>query len=89
MVLVNAVPNNVPEGFQNEYFQDEGPEVVEPAEGNETNNNPESLPSNQEAESNNLPAECYPKDTLSSADLLPGDAGSTWAQTVPWTRRFN
>jgi len=30
-----------------------------------------------------LPSECYPKDVLSSADLLPGGASSTWAQVVP------
>ena len=30
-----------------------------------------------------LPSECYPKDVLSSTDLLPGSATSTWAQVVP------
>jgi hypothetical protein len=30
-----------------------------------------------------LPSECYPKDVLSSTDLLPGGANSTWAQVVP------
>lgn len=30
-----------------------------------------------------LPSECYPKDVLSSSDLLPGGANSTWAQVVP------
>ena len=30
-----------------------------------------------------LPNECYPKDVLSSVDLLPGGANSTWAQVVP------
>jgi hypothetical protein len=32
---------------------------------------------------NFLPSECYPKDVLSSSDLLPGSATSTWAQVVP------
>ena len=32
---------------------------------------------------NNLPSECYPKDVLSSADLLPRDANSLWAQVSP------
>jgi len=30
-----------------------------------------------------MPQECYPKDILSSKDLLPGGADSTWAQVVP------
>lgn len=30
-----------------------------------------------------MPSECYPKDVLSSKDLLPGGADSTWAQVVP------
>ena len=32
---------------------------------------------------NRLPNECYPKDVLTPDDLLPQDANSTWAQTVP------
>jgi hypothetical protein len=35
------------------------------------------------AEMNQLPSECYPKDVLSSADLLPRDANSLWAQVNP------
>ena len=34
-------------------------------------------------EMNQLPSECYPKDVLSSADLLPRDANSLWAQVNP------
>jgi hypothetical protein len=30
-----------------------------------------------------VPNECYPKDTLKSVDLLPGDANSVWAQVNP------
>jgi hypothetical protein len=30
-----------------------------------------------------MPNECYPKDVLSSRDLLPASADSTWAQVVP------
>ena len=30
-----------------------------------------------------LPSECYPKDVLTSADLLPADANSLWAQVNP------
>ena len=32
---------------------------------------------------NRLPNECYPRDVLTPGDLLPQDANSTWAQTVP------
>ncbi len=32
---------------------------------------------------NQLPSECYPKDVLASADLLPRDANSLWAQVNP------
>jgi hypothetical protein len=32
---------------------------------------------------NSLPSECYPKDVLSSSDLLPNDADSKWAQANP------
>lgn len=32
---------------------------------------------------NQLPSECYPKDVLSSVDLLPRDANSMWAQVNP------
>ena len=34
-------------------------------------------------EMNELPSECYPKDVLSSADLLPRDANSLWAKVSP------
>ena len=30
-----------------------------------------------------LPSECYPRDVLTSADLLPADANSLWAQVNP------
>ncbi len=32
---------------------------------------------------NQLPSECYPKNVLSSADLLPADANSLYAQVNP------
>lgn len=38
---------------------------------------------NADAGLNQLPSECYPKDVLSSKDLLPQDANSTWNQSVP------
>ena len=30
-----------------------------------------------------LPSECYPKDVLSSGDLLPNDVNGKWAQVNP------
>ena len=32
---------------------------------------------------NQLPSECYPKDVLSSSELLPRNANTTWAQVSP------
>jgi hypothetical protein len=44
---------------------------------------PQSLQQTQGSQMNQLPSECYPKDVLSSADLLPRDANSLWAQVNP------
>tara|TARA_B100000524_G_scaffold337744_1_gene228637 strand:+ start:777 stop:1325 length:549 start_codon:yes stop_codon:yes gene_type:complete len=32
---------------------------------------------------NQYPKDCFPKDQLTPAELLPGDANSKWAQSVP------
>jgi hypothetical protein len=32
---------------------------------------------------NQFPNDCFPKDQLNPAELLPGDANSTWAQVAP------
>lgn len=34
-------------------------------------------------DSDRLPKDCFPKDQLTPAELLPGDANSTWAQVNP------
>ena len=64
------------EGFQNP------PQASDPLGMNET-----ARAVNEAGDVSNLgqflPSECYPKDVLSSADLLPGGASSTWAQVVP------
>ena len=44
---------------------------------NPTEDGPTGLSNNQ------YPKDCYPKDQLSPAELLPGDANSTWAQVNP------
>ena len=58
------------EGFQNpaENHQVSDPAAVEPSPA---------------ANTTQLPSECYPKDVLTSADLLPRDANSLHAQVVP------
>jgi hypothetical protein len=59
-----------------------GPQASDPISMLETNRSV-----NESGEVSNLgqymPQECYPKDILSSKDLLPGGADSTWAQVVP------
>jgi hypothetical protein len=48
------------------------------------NEQPQSLGQDQTGtQMNQLPSECYPKDVLSSVDLLPQDANSLWAQVSP------
>ena len=32
---------------------------------------------------NQFPSDCFPKDQLTPSELLPGDANSKWAQSVP------
>jgi len=32
---------------------------------------------------NQFPTDCFPKDQLNPAELLPGDANSTWAKAAP------
>lgn len=64
-----------------EGFQDTQPPTESPAEPRQV-----SAPSEmaaQPTELNQLPSECYPKDVLNSADLLPRDANSLWAQVAP------
>lgn len=70
---------------QRANFEDVPEDVV--VQGSEQvgfNEQPQSL-GNEDTGSqmNELPSECYPKDVLSSADLLPRDANSLWAQVSP------
>ncbi len=44
---------------------------------------PQGLQQTDSAAFNQMPSECYPKEVLSSADLLPRDANSLWAQVSP------
>ena len=62
------------EGFQNSEPQ---------ASDSTTSTNEEVVQSNNANSNTNAPTECYPKDVLSSGDLLPNDANSKWAQVNP------
>ncbi len=68
------------EGFQN-------PPAAGPQASEQLGMNESYRPVNESGDVSNLgqflPSECYPKDVLSSADLLPASADSTWAQVVP------
>ena len=57
---------------------------VQPAEPLGDNEEPKGVQDMYNT-SNAVPDQCYPKDVLSSADLLPKDTDSTWAQSVPAT----
>jgi hypothetical protein len=56
---------------------------VNASDGIQENERPKALGDSEGTQLNQLPAECYPKDVLSSADLLPRDADSAWAQVAP------
>ena len=78
---VNA-PTGIPaEEFVNKEF--EGFQNSGPQPSDNTSSNQQEVAQSNNANPNNLPAECYPKDVLSSGDLLPSDANSKWAQVNP------
>ena len=74
------------EGFENkaneenEGNDDEGPSASMGVGNNDSHGQVSGDDGNDGA---NLPTECYPKEVLSSQDLLPNDANSKWAQTNP------
>lgn len=68
------------EGFANKLDVHEG--FTDPAEAQQ-NSDPAAVEPQPENNQNQLPSECYPKDVLTSADLLPRDANSLHAQVVP------
>jgi hypothetical protein len=67
------------------YFEDVPEQrVVSGSEEIGYNEQPQSLDYEETgSQMNQLPSECYPKDVLSSGDLLPQDANSLWAQVSP------
>jgi hypothetical protein len=73
-----------------ETFTGNGTFDVQPADVFGSNNldNYQSLESGADDGSfklqpNQYPKDCFPKDQLTPAELLPGDANSKWAQSVP------
>jgi len=56
---------------------------VDASENIGMNEQPQGLQQPSPMTMNQLPSECYPKDVLSSADLLPRDANSLWSQVNP------
>ena len=76
----NAGDNTDPQPSEGEGDENETYKTV--AQNTENNNNQQNNSGNN-VNSNRLPNECYPKDVLTPNDLLPQDANSTWAQTVP------
>ncbi len=76
-----AVANNNAEQPANNAPEDPS---VQPAEPLGDNEEPKGVQDMYNT-SNAVPDQCYPKDVLSSADLLPKDTDSTWAQSVPAT----
>lgn len=78
--------NNLNEGFAHCDGGDhvkEGFANVEPSEQLGGNEQPKGLGAVESTQLNQLPSECYPKDVLTSADLLPRDANSKFAQVAP------
>ena len=81
----------VTEGFENHSPADDtqsgsGGDNVNDASVNPAEDEQDSQPGpveGAEENVNQLPSECYPKDVLNSADLLPRDANSLHAQVVP------
>jgi len=71
------------EAFENTPSVTEGFQNSEPQASDSTTSTNEEVVQSNNANVNNAPAECYPKDVLSSGDLLPNDANSTWAQVNP------
>ena len=72
----------VAEGFQ-DVASPAGDSIVSSGMSSEQFQDSMSAPTADGSALNQLPSECYPKDVLNSADLLPRDANSIWAQVAP------
>ena len=70
----------VSSGMEGSELEEQAVDASEPLGENEQ---PKGLVETDSTQVNQLPSECYPKDVLSSADLLPRDADSLYAQVNP------
>ena len=69
------------ENFGTEYEEFTGSTEVQASEALGNNEVYQSL--GESSEGNQHPKDCFPKDQLTPGELLPGDANSKWAQSVP------
>ena len=84
--MMNSVENfaNVMEQNKARFEDVTEQQTVSGSEEIEYIEQPQSIGVNETgSQMNQLPSECYPKDVLSSADLLPRDDNSLWAQVSP------
>ena len=70
------------EGFRGNMRQSTEEGFENPAENNQASD-PAAVEPQPSANQEQLPSECYPKDVLTSADLLPNNPNSLHAQVVP------
>ncbi len=72
---------HVGENFGTEYEEFTGNTEVQASEALGSNEVYQSL--GESSDGNQHPKDCFPKDQLTPGELLPGDANSKWAQSVP------
>ncbi len=83
---VEPFANVQPPMTQQQMMQMQQEKFVDASESIEDIEQPQGVNVQQENVNTNLsqmPSECYPKEVLSSADLLPRDSNSQWAQINP------
>lgn len=83
--MTNHIENfaDVPAPAEQVYVRSEFTDV-NGSEATGENEQPQPLQDEENGvQMNQLPSECFPKDVLSSDDLLPNDANSLWAQVSP------
>lgn len=80
----NVVSEESFEGFTDgEDAQYQG--GIAPANPHGENESPKEIGQEEATQFNETPDECYPKEILTSAELLPTDANSMWAAANPAT----
>ena len=79
--LADPTSDEPAENFGTEFEEFTGDSEVQASEALGHNEVYQNVVSN--ASQNQHPADCFPKDQLTPGELLPGDANSKWAQSVP------